>query len=86
MTEQIESQPKWQEIVEMKKNIQKSALSSYLNTKPDEFSKEICAQDDLGDLCEKLLSGTWKAEAVIRAYAQQAAAAHEKVCRCTSLA
>lgn len=74
-----ESRPKWQEIVELKKNIQKSALNSYINTQQSELSREICAQDDLSELCEQLLSGTWKAEDVIRAYAQQAAAAHEKV-------
>lgn len=78
MTE-TEPPSKWQDIVELKKNIQKSALSPYLNSPQDDLSKEICALDDMSELCENLLSGTWKAETVIRAYARQAAFAHEKV-------
>jgi len=80
MTEPTEQKPKWQEVVEMKKNIQKSSLSSYVNAEQDELSKRICAESDLGNLCEKLLSGKWKAESVVRAYCQQAAKAHQKVC------
>jgi len=79
MTEQAEQKPKWQEVVELKKNIQKSSLSSHVNAKQDELSRKICAESDLGDLCEKLLSGTWKAESVVRTYCQQAAKAHQKV-------
>lgn len=69
----------WEEIVELKKNIQKSALKPYLNEEQDDLSAEIVALDDLTDLCEKLLSQTWTAEAVVKAYIRQAAAAHEKV-------
>jgi len=72
--------PKWEEVVELKKNMQKSALAAHLKPRLDPLSQEICALEDLGDLCERLLDRNVTAESVMRAYASQAAIAHERVC------